>query len=136
MPKTELADFARIYAAHQGRAYRWDIWAAGVVIAHGMDEAGFDRFRDWLISRGQAVFERARADPDSLADVLEIGRRALNAEEVGSAVFNAYEDVHGEDQPLPEEGLSIWPPSGTPWESQQYDDIAAGLPRLRAVANP
>jgi hypothetical protein len=132
LPKAELADFARIYAAHQGRAYRWDIWAAGVVIAHGMDEPGFDRFRDWLISRGQAACERALADPDSLADVPDIETREVNAEEFGTAVFNVYEDVHGEDLPLPEEGLSVWAPRGTPWKANS----TATSPRVFLVCAP
>jgi hypothetical protein len=133
LPKAELADFARTYEVHHARAYRWDVWAAGVVIKHGMNEDAFDTFRDWLISRGRAVFERALQDPDSLADVPDVGNRTVNAESFGGAVHRVFEDVHGEETPVFETAAPGWPPAGTPWKGDTYDEIAEGLPRLSAI---
>lgn len=59
--------FDRAFAA----AYQWLLWAAAYIIEGGCSDDGFMDFRYGLISRGRSVFERALADPDSLADVAD-----------------------------------------------------------------
>jgi hypothetical protein len=51
------------------RAFRWELWAAACIIGGGCDHDGFSDFRSTLISMGREVFERALADPQSLADM-------------------------------------------------------------------
>ena len=41
------------------------------MINGGSSDDGFHYFRAWLISRGQAVYEAAVANPDSLAGLTE-----------------------------------------------------------------
>jgi hypothetical protein len=50
------------------RAYSYNLWGAAYVIHGGCGDDTFNDFRSSLISRGRASFERALADPDSLAD--------------------------------------------------------------------
>src|ERR1700730_10519523 len=45
---------------------------AAYLVHGGASDDAFDYFRGWLIAQGRAVFERALADPDSLADHPEI----------------------------------------------------------------
>jgi hypothetical protein len=54
--------------AHRG-AYRWDLWAAGYLIQDSMGDDGFTDFRTWLIAHGRTAYERALAEPDTLADL-------------------------------------------------------------------
>ena len=54
------------------RAYSWDLWGAAYVIHGGCSDDSFTDFRSWLISMGRDVYQRALADPESLADI-ELG---------------------------------------------------------------
>lgn len=64
----ELIAFHADYMRMVVEAGRWDLWGAAYVINGGCGDEGFEYFRDWLISRGRAVFDAALADPESLAD--------------------------------------------------------------------
>jgi uncharacterized protein DUF4240 len=80
-----------------------------------MDEEDFDYFMDWLISRGQDVFERALEDPQSLAD----------------AVYAAYRNTHDDDLPVSWTGPDREAgPAGEPWDPA---DLPRLFPRLRTV---
>src|SRR3712207_5718267 len=70
MDADEIVAFDRIFREHLARAYTWDLWGAAYLIGDGCSDDGFNDFRAWLISKGQAVYEAALADPDSLADVV------------------------------------------------------------------
>lgn len=48
-----------------------DLWAAADLIQGGCGDDAFTDFRAWLVGRGQAVYDAALLDPDSLADVLD-----------------------------------------------------------------
>ncbi len=49
-------------------AYTWPLWGAAYVLHGGCGYDSFADFRASLISRGRSAFERAMADPDSLAE--------------------------------------------------------------------
>ncbi len=49
--------------------YNSDMWCAGYIMNGGCSDDSFEYFRLWIISRGREVYENARANPDSLADV-------------------------------------------------------------------
>jgi hypothetical protein len=126
-PQTELEAFERIFAGLRRRAYRWDVWAAGYVIARGMSDDSFSEFRDWLISRGADVYERALADPDSLADVPDARPETVYAPRVGAAAGGAYWDTYGvELERVASDGPK---PAGEEWEDPDLADI---VPRLFA----
>jgi hypothetical protein len=61
-------DFAILFDTMMDRAYSYKLWGAAYVIHGGCDNDTLDDFRSSLISRGRSYFERAIADPDSLAD--------------------------------------------------------------------
>jgi hypothetical protein len=48
--------------------YNSDLWCAGYIMNGGLSDDGFEYFRLWLIGQGREVFEKAKANPDSLAD--------------------------------------------------------------------
>jgi hypothetical protein len=61
-------DFAILFDTMMDRAYSHKLWGAAYVIHGGCSDDTFNDFRSSLISRGRSRFERAIADPDSLAD--------------------------------------------------------------------
>ncbi len=50
------------------RAYSFALWGAAYITHGGCGDDTFQDFRTSLISRGRTAFERAVANPDSLAD--------------------------------------------------------------------
>ncbi len=70
----DIVAFDRTFSELHNLAYTWPLWGAAYLIGGGCSDDGFMDFRGWLISRGQHVFERALADPDSLADGLAGGK--------------------------------------------------------------
>ena len=65
----EVQAFQDKYDELHQRANTWELWGAAFLINGGCSDDGFHYFRDWLISEGEAVFEAALADPDSLAEL-------------------------------------------------------------------
>ena len=126
--REELEAFDRIYREQLVRAYRWDLWGAGYVIAGGMGDDSFDYFCDWLIGQGREVFEQALADPDSLADVPDVEEDEIEAEELRYAVQKAYESTHGEELPIAGQSQPA-DPAGEEWDE---DDVDSLYPRLAA----
>jgi len=49
--------------------YTSEMWCAGYIMNGGCSDDGFEYFRLWVISRGREVYENAKADPDTLANV-------------------------------------------------------------------
>ena len=120
----EVAEFRRKYDEMLARAYRWDLWGAAHVINGGCSDDGFRYFRDWLISEGEAVYEAALADADSLADVDQ--DEDFELESFGYVAAEVYEQMT--DQPLADSHASEpAEPIGHAWEE---DDLPALLPRL------
>jgi hypothetical protein len=68
LSKNEANDFAVLFDTMMDRAYSHKLWGAAYVIHGGCSDDTFNDFRSSLISRGRSCFERALADPDSLAD--------------------------------------------------------------------
>jgi len=68
LSKNEASDFAILFDTMMDKAYSHKLWGAAYVIHGGCGDDTFNDFRSSLISRGRACFERAIADPDSLAD--------------------------------------------------------------------
>ena len=64
----EIATFQNRFVQLHWFSYRQDLWCAAYLMCGGCSDDGFDYFRYWLASRGEAVFQAALANPDSLAD--------------------------------------------------------------------
>ena len=66
--KRDVEDFIALFDKTMDEAYRWDLWAAAYVIGGGCSDDGFIDFRATLISHGRETFEKAKEDPDTLAE--------------------------------------------------------------------
>ena len=83
--------FGREFSRHFWHAYRRDLWDAAYVIEGGCGDDGFMDFRFWLISMGRDVFEKAVADPRSLADAaFRPGVEYAGFEDFGAIVGRVY----------------------------------------------
>jgi hypothetical protein len=120
-------------------SYRDPLWAAAYTVNGGCSDDGFDYFRGWLIVQGRAVFERAVADPDSLAELAAVRTAAtegaeLECEDTLNIAWNAHLAATGAD--LPADGFRVdWPADDSDWDFD-YDDAAEmtrHLPRLAAL---
>jgi hypothetical protein len=119
LPKDEAMAFYHCFDSMMDRLYSWPLWGAAYVINGGCGDDTFSDFRASLISRGQNAFEKALADPDSLADE-EFGEDAWFYEGYEYAVTDgvkaAVGSIFNRDKLHPEA------PSGTEWvEDKVYD---------------
>ena len=113
----EIEAFADIFDELMRRSYRWDLWGAGFVVEGGMSDDGFEYFRRWLMSRGEAVFEKVSADPDSLADIIP-------EDHDGEFEFEEFRDVANEAW-AKKTGRSA---DTMPRKAQPYSSDPAGTP--------
>ncbi|MEK6237327.1 MAG: DUF4240 domain-containing protein [Planctomycetales bacterium] len=66
--ESELVDFERHYFDLIARAHRWNLADAIRLISDGCSDDSFYYFCDFLVSKGERVYERTLADPESLLD--------------------------------------------------------------------
>jgi hypothetical protein len=132
----EIEAFEQIFDQLTDRAYSWDLGGAAFLIRGGCSDDSFSDFRRWLISMGRTVYERALADPESLAD-LELGADAdvdgqvrVTFEEFGCVAARAYRAKVGKEMPIIP-GPYTAEPSGESFE-EESDAQARRYPRLFA----
>ena len=120
----EVVAFQHKYDELIARACRWDLWGAACVMNGVCSDDGFRYFRDWLISEGEAVYEAALADPESLADIAQ--DEEFELESFGYVAAEVYEQMTDVEMA---QGRSVEPaaPAGKAWRA---DDLPTLLPRL------
>jgi hypothetical protein len=95
LSKADATDFQKHFDRKLHEAYDYRLWGAAYVINGGCGDDAFYDFRVSLISRGKAAYEKALADPDSLAED-EPDEIAWFYEGYQYAVGDAVERVVGE----------------------------------------
>jgi len=135
LPPAEIEAFGAIFDRLLIESYSWNLWGAAYVVMGGASDDGFAYFRAWLISRGRAVFEAARANPDELAmlipadfdDVPEFELLAYVAADV-------WAEKTGDDptnMPTPAHPTYPDEPAGEPFD-ESSEHLAPRYPRLWA----
>jgi Protein of unknown function (DUF4240) len=129
------------YAQHQQRvlaaSHRVDLWGAAYLINGGVSGDGFEYFRGWLMTQGRAVFARAVADPDSLAELPQVRAAALSGEEFQcedmlAVPWTAYRKATATDLPADREPAAA-PDLNDFWDFDDEDEARRRLPRLAAL---
>lgn len=124
-------------------AYGNRLWGAAYVIGGGCSDDGFDYFLGWLVAQGRTVFDRAVADPDSLADVVDENTTA-ECEDMLSAAWDAYQELTGDEPPPPDDDEAPFDATGVDgaadqvddeaeWDFDDDDEMRARYPRLAAA---
>jgi hypothetical protein len=129
-PPPAIVAFSRLRKQLDKRAYTWRLWGAAYVIEDGCSDDCFRDFRGYIISLGRSAYEKALADPDSLASVVQDAETGdwENADDVAP---DAYSSVSGDDFPLDDSDLS-GPPSGTPFDENDVAGLSRQYPKLAA----
>jgi hypothetical protein len=138
-PRHEIAAAEQVLWGLMTSSYRNPLWAAAYVINGGCSDDGFDYFRGWLITQGHDVFQRAVADPDTLAELPAVLAASEDGEEMEcegtlSIAANAYLTATGEK--LPDDTFTVEYPELDPAWEFDFDDAAEirrRLPRLAAL---
>jgi Protein of unknown function (DUF4240) len=139
LPPEEILDAHRLLKDRLTGSYVAPLWAAGYVANGGCSDDMFEYFRGWLLTRGREVFDRAMADPDSLADHPAVRAAArtgwdLECETALGITRAAYERAAG--GPLP---AGVWQGSYPDLGGDHWFDYRDGarlarlLPRLTAL---
>lgn len=122
----DIQKFQRSYDELILRSNRWDLWGAAYVMNGGCSDDGFRYFRDWLISEGQEVFERALSNPDSLAELQR--RYDFGLESFGYVALQTYAAKGGGELERDFSG-EMTMPSGKEWSELE---LPALFPKLAA----
>jgi hypothetical protein len=131
---SEIVGFAQPLSDLFAASYQADLWAAAYVINGGASDDGFEYFRGWLITQGQAVFDQALADPDSLADLPAVTIACsrgdiLEEEAVLYVASDAYHDAT--DEELPADALTVrYPELDFDVDFEEESEMRRLLPRL------
>jgi hypothetical protein len=130
LPLEEVQSFDEHFAACDNRAYNWQLWAAAYIICHGCSDDSFWDFRSTLISMGREIFEKALADPQSLAD-LNYDAEQANYEGYQYVASTVYEEMSG-GQEIPRSNEHPGEPSGQDWDESK---VGALYPKLAQAYN-
>jgi hypothetical protein len=139
LPPAKIVEYQQVYEQLDRESYRWDLWAAAYLIHGGCSDDCFDYFRGWLVAQGREVWDRALADPDSLADVVGVDVD-VRCEDMLGAAYDATQQVTGDGAALYEalDALGDNPgrpdsPAGEDFDFDDPEEMDARLPRLAAV---
>jgi hypothetical protein len=139
LPPGKIVEYQLVYEQLDRESYRWDLWAAAYLINGGCSDDCFDYFRGWLVAQGREVWDRALANPDTLADV--VGADAdIEGEDMLGAAYDATQQVTGDGAALyaAMDALGDNPgqpdsPAGEDFDFDDPEEMEARLPRLAAV---
>lgn len=128
----ELEAYEDTFHGLMQQSYSWDLWGAAYIINGGASDDGFEYFRCWLLSRGEAVFSKALADPDSLAELISANAdEALDFEEFAYVARTVWSEKSDEAE-MPNASPMMYPgkePSGTPF-AEEAAHLAKRYPKL------
>ena len=115
-------------------SYRQDLWCAAYLMCGGCSDDGFDYFRYWLVSRGQAVFQAALANPDSLADYPFVSADSdyYEFEDFGYAAHEAFEEKTGSEMSEYLDNAFTYPEIEFAWSDEEPESMARICPKLFA----
>jgi hypothetical protein len=121
LPLEEVRSFHTHFYECEDRAYSWELWAAAFIIGGGCSDDAFSDFRSTLISMGRQTYERALADPQSLAD-LNYDAEIAHYEGYQYVPTTVETDLGGGQrfQRVPAHPTE---PSGTPWDENKVAEL-------------
>ncbi|MFC8722332.1 DUF4240 domain-containing protein [Kitasatospora sp. NPDC057198] len=135
-PVAEILAAERVLDRLLADSYLAPLWGAAYLLNGGCSDDGFDYFRGWLVLRGRAVFERALADPDALADLPAVRAAVaagadLDGEEALSLAWDAHLAATGAEPPASRRAVPL-PELDPEWnfDFDDHEELSRRLPRL------
>ena len=132
----EILAFGAILDALLSESYQADLWAAAYIIHAGASDDGFDYFRGWLISQGEAVYRAAIMNPDSLAFLPELKTREdpswrpLMCQDILTVYWEPFEELTGQEPPPSPETQPML--IGEAWNFEDLEEMRLRFPKLWA----
>lgn len=122
-------------------SYDWNLWGAAYLMKGGCSDDAFDYFRGWLVAQGRSTWERALADPDTLAELgVDPDDDFLECEEmlsVGSAAFDEDEEFFAASDAaraeFPAETFHGGPLLGDDFDHEDDGEVRTRYPRLAEI---
>lgn len=127
----DVLSFERHLRALLAESYRQDLWGAAYLINGGCSDDGFDYFRGWLIAQGHETYQRALADPDSLAKIADL-EEPVELESLWYAAGRVYEGMTGDRIPQSVYQTSQPADLGEPWDFDDDAEMERRYPKLFA----
>lgn len=127
---SDVAAFAGHFDDCLAEADTWELRGAAQILRDGGTDDDFDAFRSWLISHGEAPFERVLRNVDAMID-LEIGINPSEdcfLREFARVAHDVYEEMTGEAMARNSDFMPD-DPSGVAWERH---DLPKRFPKLWA----
>ena len=119
LSQNELIAFEGHYRSKLRQAYHWDLWAAAYIINGGASDDSFDYFCDWLISRGQSVYDAALENPETLIGIATPWETEF--EEFRYIMMDVMEEKFSGEFPRPSEPRPS-SPAGESWDEETVGD--------------
>ena len=115
--------------------YNSEMWCAGYIMNGGCSDDGFEYFRNWIISRGQDTYYKAKENPDSLISEFVEGEEYYDFESFWYVALTAFENKTGkelydyiaDDFKTNEEN---YPNFRFTWKEEEPETMKAICPRL------
>ncbi len=115
--------------------YNSEMWCAGYIMNGGCSDDGFEYFRNWIISRGQDTYYKAKENPDSLISEFVEGEEYYDFESFWYVALTAFENKTGkelydyiaDDFKTNEEN---YPNFEFTWKEEEPETMKAICPRL------
>ena len=122
-------------AAFVIQSYDEKLWCAAYVLCGGCGDDGFDYFRYWLISRGEAVYRGVLADPDSLIDHVsgDVDDGCYEFEDFAYVAMGIFEEKTGEELDKYTDIDHSIPDIEFSWDEDDPESIKAICPKLYAA---
>ena len=130
LPLDEVRSFHDHFYECFDRAYNYELWAAAYIIGSGCSDDGFSDFRSTLISLGRQTYERAVADPQSLAEMDYDAKIAFR--EGYQYVPTTVETELSGGQMFPRTRPHPDTPSGQPWDEDKVEELFPKLAKKYA----
>jgi hypothetical protein len=126
----DVLDFCREFDRKMDEAFTWELWGVAYIVNGVCDDDSFLDFRSSLVAQGQAIYENAIADPESLVLLDKFALDGMFEEGYLYAPATAYEQPKGTQ---PDTGLTRKSaPSETEW-NESLESLARSFPRAWAV---
>lgn len=77
--------------------YNSEMWCAGYIMNGGCSDDGFEYFRNWIISRGNDTFYKAKENPDSLISEFVEGQVYYEFESFWYVALTAFKNKTGKE---------------------------------------
>ena len=125
----EIRDFGHMFYEKVCDLNKWQLWAAGYVIAGGMSDDGFHYFRSWIVGKGKHAFAVAMKDPDELGSFVD--NNEVDNELLEYVAVNILEQRGVEEDPRDRsDRRADEEPTGEPFDE---GTLAAAFPKLASL---